>query len=140
MKKIFCTIGVIICMSVIMVGCAQKEVNTDNNPVSGTETQETIVVDSKITEKMAYDGVNNYCHSEYDWSITEENPDIMYVNMGEETETEYQVIFRSYTGAFVHFYVDKSSGIARMIEIVPNLDIEEEVGTINIHDYLEKID
>ena len=58
--------------------------------------------------------------------------------MGEETDTEYQVIFRSYTGAFVYFYVDKESGTARMIEYVPALEIEEEAGTINIFDYLEE--
>ena len=57
--------------------------------------------------------------------------------MGEETDSEYQVIFRSYTGSFVYFYVDKSSGVTRLIEFVPNLDIREEVGTINIYDYLK---
>ena len=62
----------------------------------------------------------------------------MYVTMGEETETEYQVIFRSYTGAFVYFYVDKASGTTRMVESVPSLDVEEETGTINLSDYLEK--
>ena len=27
---------------------------------------------STITEEMAFEGVNNYCHSAYDWSIAEE--------------------------------------------------------------------
>lgn len=96
--------------------------------------------DNKITEEMAYEGVSNYCHSMYDWSIAEDNPDIMYVNLGEESETEYQVIFRSYTGAFVYFYVDKSNGTTRMVEYVPNLDIENEIGTIDIYDYLKTPD
>ena len=61
----------------------------------------------------------------------------MYVKMGEETDSEYQVIFRSYTGAFVYFYVDKLSGTTRMVEHVPELDIEEEAGTIDLYDYLE---
>ena len=91
-----------------------------------------------ITAEMAYEGVNNYCHSEYDWSVAEDNPSIMSVAMGEETETEYQVIFRSYTGSFVHFYVDKASGNTRMVEVVPMMNIEEEAGTINLYDYLEK--
>ena len=25
---------------------------------------------------MAYEGVNNYCHSAYDWSVTKENSSI----------------------------------------------------------------
>ena len=92
----------------------------------------------EITAEMAYEGVSNYCHSAYDWSIAEENPSMMYVEMGEETETEYQVVFRSYTGALVYFYVEKSSGTTRMVEYVPALDIKEETGTIDIFDYLEK--
>lgn len=91
-----------------------------------------------ITAEMAYDGVNNYCHKEYDWSIAKENPSIMYVRMGEETETEYKVIFRSYTGAFVYFHVEKASGATRMVEHVPSLDIESEAGTIDLLDYIEK--
>ena len=87
---------------------------------------------------MAYEGVNNYCHKEYDWSPAEENPSIMYVAMGDETESEYKVIFRSYTSSFVYFYVDKTSGTTRMVESVPSLNIENETGTINLFDYLEK--
>lgn len=91
-----------------------------------------------ITAEMAYEGVNNYCHKEYDWSIAKENPDIMSVAMGDEMESEYKVIFRSYTGALVYFYVDKASGKTRVVEHVPTLNIENEVGTINLFDYLEK--
>lgn len=87
---------------------------------------------------MAYEGVNNYCHSTYDWSVAEDNPSIMYVEMGEESDTTYHVVFRSYTGAFVNFYVDKVSGSTRMVEYVPTLDIKSEAGTIDLFDYLEK--
>ena len=97
-----------------------------------------IAQSSGITAEMAYEGVNNYCHSEYDWSIAEENPSMMSVTMGEETETEYKVIFRSYTGALVNFYVDKSSGKTRMVESVPALDVDSVTGTIDLLDYLDK--
>ena len=92
----------------------------------------------EITAEMAFEGVSNYCHSEYDWSIAEENPSIMGLEMGEETDSAYQVVFRSYTGALVNFYVNKASGTTRMVEYVPTLDIEEEAGTINLFDYLDK--
>lgn len=91
-----------------------------------------------ITKEMAYEGVNNYCHSEYDWSIAKDNPSIMYLQMDEETDSVCHVVFRSYTGAFVHFYVDKFTGSTRMVESVPTLQIEEEKGTINLFDYLKK--
>ena len=92
---------------------------------------------SGITAEMAYKGVNNYCHKEYDWSVTKENPSMMYVQMGEETEAEYKVVFRSYTGSFVYFYVDKATGKTRMVDFVPALNIEEESGTINLLEYLK---
>jgi hypothetical protein len=91
-----------------------------------------------ITAEMAYEGVSNYCHSAYDWSMAEDNLSMMYVEMGEETETEYQVVFRSYTGAFVYFYVEKTSGTTKMVEYVPALDIKEDAGVIDIFDYVEK--
>lgn len=92
----------------------------------------------KITAGMALEGVNNYCHSEYDWSMAKDNPDIMGVEMGEETDSTIQVVFHSYTGALVNFYVNKESGTTRMEEYVPSLDIKEEVGTINLLEYLKK--
>jgi hypothetical protein len=87
---------------------------------------------------MAYEGVSNFCHSTYDWSIAKYNPSIMYIKMGEETDSAYQVVFRSYTGAFVYFYVDKTSGTTRMEEYVPTLNVKNEAGTINLFDYLKK--
>lgn len=93
---------------------------------------------NRITAKMAYEGVSNYCHETYDWSIAKDNPSIMYVQMGKETPTEYQVVFRSYTGAYVHFYVDKKNGTTRMVESMPALGMEEETGTINLADYLKE--
>lgn len=87
---------------------------------------------------MAYDGVSNYCHRAYYWSVAEDHPSIMTLEMGEETDSAYQVVFRSYTGALVYFYVDKSSGTTRMVEYVPALDVKEEAGTIDLFDYLEE--
>ena len=93
---------------------------------------------SEITAEMAFEAVSNYCHSTYDWSPAKDNPSIMYVQMGEETDSAYQVVFRSYTGAFVNFYVNKISGTTRMEEYVPTLDVRNNAGTIDIFDYLEK--
>jgi hypothetical protein len=90
-----------------------------------------------ISAQMAYEGVSNYCHSEFDWSVAQDNPSIMYVSLADSTETEYKVVFRSYTGAFTYFYVDKASGTTRMVEFVPALNIENEAGSINLRDYLE---
>ena len=120
MKKL---ITICLLATILLCSCGSKSTNDSQ---------------SKITAEMAYEGVSNYCHSAYDWSMAEDNPDIMGVQMGEETDSAYQVVFRSYTGAFVNFYVDKSSGTTRMEEYVPSLDIKEDAGTIDLFDYIDK--
>jgi len=86
--------------------------------------------DRRVTEENAYEGVSNYCHQMFEWSIAQENPSIMYVEMGVESDSTYEVT--------VHFYVDKHTGVTRMVEKVPLLDIENETGRINLFDYLKK--
>ena len=120
-------------ISLFLCSCNGNKVNDTQS--SDVQTEDTL---RTITEDMAYEGVNNYCHSAYDWSVAKDNPDIMYLTMGEETDSAYQVVFRSYTGAFVHFYVDKASGTTRIVEKVPSLNVEEETGTIDLFEYLEK--
>ena len=122
---------------VVLSLCSCHNNRTDVTQSSGSQTEETT---RNITEEMAFEGVSNYCHSAYDWSVAKDNPDMMYLRMGEETDTAYQVVFRSYTGAFVYFYVNKTSGTTKIVEKVPNLHIEEESGTIHLFDYLEKQD
>ncbi len=144
MKKLAFVFILVLMMSAILSACGTKNeaagdsstADTTYTPVT-TDIADTTASQNNISEEMAYNGVYNYCHSTYDWSIAEDNPDIMYLKMGEETESEYQVIFRSYTGTFVYFYVDKLNGATRLIEYVPILEIEEEAGTINLYDYLE---
>jgi len=135
MKKLIFVFILIFVVGAVFHGCETKNEIPDSSCPSGSLDNKA--PQNHISEEMAYDGVYNYCRSVYDWSIAENNPDIMYLKMGEETESEYQVIFRSYTGTFVYFYVDKLSGTTRLIEYVPNLDIEEEAGTIDLYDYLE---
>ena len=128
-------------VTLLLCSCHNSKTNQANDPDLQTEMQDSLSAnpsESKITAEMAYKGVSNYCHQEYDWSVSEDNPDMMYIQMGEETETEYQVVFRSYTGAFVHFFVDKTSGTTKMVEKVPDLNVEADARTINLFDYLEK--
>ena len=124
MKKLVFALAFVLLTSAVLSACE-------------TENVDSIASQNSISAEMAFEGVNNYCHSEYDWDVAKDNPEIMYVEMGEETETEYQVVFRSYTGSFVYFYVNKSNGNTRLVEYVPTLNIEEDAGTINIYDYLK---
>jgi len=130
MKNIAFTL---IFIALFLCSCNSNRANDTQS--SDVQTEDTL---RTITADMAFEGVNNYCHKEYDWSVAKDNPDIMYVEIGEETDSAYQVVFRSYTGAFVHFYVEKTSGTTRMVEKVPSLNVEEDAGTINLFDYLKK--
>ena len=118
--------------SVLMVVlfCTSCRNSTNMTPNAKTESLDSM--------QNGQSGVNNYCHKEYDWSAAKENPSMMYVQMGDETDAEYKVVFRSYTGSFVYFYVDKATGKTRMVDFVPALNIEEESGTIDLLEYLKE--
>ena len=125
MKKLLNIILTIVILCAIFYGCeSKKELIEDNSTL--------------ITKETAYNVINKYCHDNYDWSVAQDNPSIMYVEMGNETGSDYQIIFKSYTGSFVYFYVDKTSGETKVVEYVPNLDIENELDSINIFDYIDK--
>lgn len=130
-------------VALLLCSCHNSKTNQANGSDSKTEMQDSESAnpsENKITKEMALEGVRNYCRCEYGWDIDEVDSDMMYLMMGEETDSAYQVVFRSYTGAFVHFFVDKTTGATRMIEKVPSLNVEEEAGTINLFDYLDKQD
>ena len=138
LKKLICAMIAIILMSAMLQGCGSKAGKADNSPSSETSGAE--VPQTAMTTEISLEVLNNYFHSRYYWSITEKNPDIMYVRMGEESDTAYQVIFRSYTGSFVYFTVDKASGMTTMKEVVPNVDVESDAGEFSLHDYLNVSD
>ncbi len=130
--------------ALLLCACRNNTAKGSINSSDSTQiTEKPDTIDSispskvTITADMAYQGVSNYCHDKYDWSVAEDNPDMMYVQMGEETDSAFQVVFRSYTGAFVYFHVDKSSGATRLEEYVPSLDIKSDAGSINLFDYVK---
>ena len=159
MRKRLCCIIAALILAVLLPGCGAKDAAADHSPqpaAASTAAPErastpespdvpetpaalepAAAPQPEITEEMAYAGVNNYCHITYDWSIAEEIPDMMYVVNWDETETEYVVMFRSYTGAHEYFYVDKASGVTRIVSYEPVQQKETDEGTINIWDYLE---
>ena len=135
MIRLFYVFVLVLTATFVNSGCESNNNITNINSANEISLNDT---KSKLTKDMVYSGINNYCHQNFDWSIAKDNPDMMYVEMGKETDDEYEVIFRSYTGSFTYFFVNKSNGKTRIVEYVPALDIREESGTINIFDYLDK--
>ena len=54
----------------------------NNNKVNDTQSSDAQTEDTlrTITADMAYEGINNYCHSAYDWSVAKDNPDIILLS------------------------------------------------------------
>ncbi len=138
MKKILFATAVL-ATALLMVGCDNINEDIKNETVLSGNSEVAIVEPSssetQLTEEQAYEAIQNYCNETYGYTPDSSS---MYIEIGDGTESEYQMRFRSYTGAFVYFYIDKVTGDARMVEKVPDLDVEEESGTINVFDYLNK--
>ena len=138
MKKILFT-STILAIALLMVGCDNTNEEIKNKPEPSGNSEIAIVepstVETQLTDEIAYEAIQNYCNERYGFSPESSS---MYLVTEDSTDTEYKIKFRSYTGAFVYFYVDKETGITRIVETVPELDVEEETGTINVFDYLNK--
>ena len=46
---------------------SRPKVKAEVTASSNVQTEDTL---RTITEDMAYEGINNYCHSAYDWSVS----------------------------------------------------------------------
>ena len=105
------------------------------------ETTTSVQTDSEaLSEDQALDAIKNYCFTN--------NPELknmassdeytIYWNVTSNTANEIVVLFRSYTGAQIRYYIDPVSGAAYTTELVPGI-IDEEQRTeesLNVRDYL----
>ncbi len=145
MKKILCMIIAVFFVCAMLAGCGSDSGNAgvpdpqeDQGAVTSenTETDDTDAGQSgtEITKEMALEGTGNYCRLAYGW--TGGDGDGSYLSSGDETDSELIVVFRSYTGTVVTFFVEKADGSTRITEYVPILSTETEAGTIDLFDYI----
>ena len=151
MKKALCLLLALLMAVSMLAGCdsrnegtntQQPEENTQPPEESAQQPSEAETADSPVlpvTEEAAYEGVQSYCERAFGWDGKAEEGSA-WLAMGTGTDSEYQVIFRSYTGALVYFYVEKASGNTRVVEYVPALNTEHEAGSFNLFDPPEKED
>ena len=93
-----------------------------------------------ITDEQAIQAVQRYCYTQ--------NPDLesmanageypVYWDVSSRDEHEIVVLFRSYTGAQIRYYIDPASGDTYVTEFVPGITPEEErtEEVFNVRDYL----
>ena len=110
-----------------------------------TETSEaTISDDGKsglLTEEEALTAIKKYCYSKMpDLKEMEESGEYTIYWETESTDTQIIVLFRSYTGAIVRYYIDPNSGDTYVTEFVQGVTDEEQPSdeTLNIWDYVER--
>lgn len=115
---------------------------SESSTEATSSTSETTVADVQtdvLSEQQAINAIERYCRIK--------NPDLdtmsqteynFYWEIVESTDTYYNVLFRSYTGAQQHFYIDRNSGKVTVSEFVPGITIEETPTdeTFNIYDYV----
>ena len=96
-------------------------------------------VERKLSDDQALSAVRNYCISS--------NPDLesiaaqeypVYWELASSDESEIVVLFRSYTGALVRYYIDRATGNTYVTDFVPGITPEEvrRDESLNMWDYL----
>ena len=119
-----------------------KEDKEEETETSETEAEEAEVETESevITEKQALEAVRAYCIKAIpDLKDMEGSEDFTtYWQVESSSEEQIVVLFRSYTGAQVRYYINPASGETYVTEFVQGItEEEEETGeTFNIKDYI----
>ena len=108
---------------------------------SGKETVIGTETDGKLTDDQLLSAIRNYCF--------ESNPDLkdiadegeyqVYWEIEPGHDNETVVLFRSYTGAQIRYYINPDSGDTYVTEFVPGITDEEQKTdeSFNVNDYLQ---
>ena len=103
----------------------------------GTPKNET---ETKLTDEEALAAIRNYCciaNPSLEEIVTDgEYPAYWEIASGDEEEVV--VLYRSYTGALVRYYIDRATGDTAVTEFVPGITAEEQPTdeNFNARDYL----
>ena len=154
------------CMVLGLAGCSSED-STESEAQSGvqveeipaTETTETAESTEKaetaqdtdktenaekpnlITEEQACEAVKKYCIEEYPdlADMVDSDEYTIYWEASTTEDGEICVLYRSYTGALIRYYVNPETGDTYVTEQVPGIIDEEQKTdeTLNIKDYIE---
>ena len=106
----------------------------DETPTADTENE-------PVSDDQAITAIKNYCHMINPdlKNIEKEGEYPVYWEVVSSDENEIVVLFRSYTGAQIRYYIDPVSGDAYVTEFVPGITSEEEKTDeeLNVRDYLD---
>ena len=141
------------CMVLGLVGCSSDS-SAENSTGSGlqveaipTETPqepqaaETADAIDLITEQQAAEAIRNYCISENPElaEMVESEDNMAYWDASTTDAGEICVLYRSYTGALIRYYVNPETGDTYVTEQVPGIIDEEQKTdeTLNLRDLMK---
>ena len=120
--------------------CNDKSVQGDKMDLqsAGSEPAGNTGDLSPLTEEQVFNAVVEYCTEYYQLDALPEQTNY-YWTVETLSDQECLVRFRSYTGAFVNYYVDVVSGEVHATNDVPALNITGEPSDerFNVRDYLD---
>ena len=148
-------------MSIALVSCGAKKENVGGETAAAVESKVASVeaktesaqaeeteetgsesqLESTLSDEQALAAVKEYC--------IESNPDLkdmldsedytIYWEVESSEADEIVVLYRSYTGAEVRYYIDPVTGEAYVTEFVPGITEEEQRTdeTVNVREYIK---
>ena len=131
-------------MSITLVSCDAKKEKVGGETAAAVESKVEAVEakpESTLSDEQALAAVKEYC--------IESNPDLkdmldsedytIYWEVESSEADEIVVLYRSYTGAEVRYYVDPVTGEAYVTEFVPGITEEEQRTdeTVNVREYIK---
>jgi hypothetical protein len=133
-------------------GESEKESVVQMEAIQPAETSQDVANSEKpsddklsgdmITQEQALEAIKNYCYANNPdlEGMTDSEDYTMYFDASTNEAGEIVVLYRSYTGAQIRYYVDPASGDVYVTELVPGIiDNEQRTDeTLNIKDYLTK--
>ena len=153
---IFVVIGltgiILVIVGVIILWGGKKKTDTSTygiTEMTNSEiTQETEIIGQEISNSQSSKELDrDQTLAAIERFCREQNPDLnnmsqdeyfFYWELTSETEQEYVVTYRSYTGSFTYFHVNKATGEVTTMEYVPGITDGEVPGAeeFQIWDYI----
>ena len=120
---------------------ATQETVQTSETTETTETAEVAETSGKITEEQATQAIHDYCIESFPDLANMEGSDdyTLYWESSTNENGEIVVLYRSYTGALIRYYVNPETGETYVTEQVPGIIDEEQrtEETLNVKDYIK---
>lgn len=135
----FFVLGAVIVLALFGCGTKKEEVTAEKD-VQTEEASDSKHTAEKISDDEALSAIRNYCY--------DQNPELekiekageypVYWEVISSDDNEIVILFRSYTGAEIRYYIDRASGDTYVTEFAPGISSEEERTdeSLNVRDYI----